>query len=113
MTNLGREFETKLEFPDLFFYVKICRGLRPEYMGINGSDLKFVIRRTSSRTQTPVAGSYDEKNKVVTLEISTYSTTNHLISTLSHELSHHILLSNGFELKERKMNEIFSLFFLS
>ena len=38
-----------------------------EFMGINGDDLKFVIRRTSSRTQTPVAGSYDEKNKVVIL----------------------------------------------
>lgn len=79
-----------------------------EFMGINGADIIFSIRRTSSRTETPIAGSYDEKNRSIILEISTYSTTDKLISTLSHELSHHILLSNGFELKERKMNEIFT-----
>lgn len=79
-----------------------------EYMGINGNNLKFNIRRTSSKTQTPIAGSYNEINKAVTLEISTYSTTDQLISTLSHELSHHILLSNGFELKDRGSNEIFT-----
>lgn len=79
-----------------------------EYMGINGEELTFNIRRTSSRKQTPVAGSYDEKNKAITLEISTYSSTDHLISTLSHELSHHILLSNGFKLKDRGTNEIFT-----
>ena len=79
-----------------------------EFMGINGDDITFNIRRTSSRTQTPVAGSYDDKNKIVTLEISTYSTTDQIISTLSHELSHHILLSNGFELKDRGSNEIFT-----
>ena len=107
--KLSQELERKLRytrFDDKSIH-ELFKSIY-EYMGINGSDLKFVIRRTSSRTQTPVAGSYDEKNKVVTLEISTYSTTNHLISTLSHELSHHILLSNGFELKERKMNEIFT-----
>lgn len=79
-----------------------------EFMEINGSDITFNIRRTSSRKQTPIAGSYDDKKKIVTLEISTYSTTDHLISTIAHELSHHILLSNGIELKDRKSNEIFT-----
>ena len=77
-----------------------------EYMGINGEELKFTIRRTSSRTQTPVAGSYNEINKEVTLEVSTYTTIDQVISTLSHELSHHILLSNKVELKNRLDNEI-------
>lgn len=81
-----------------------------EYMGINGDEITFNIRRTSSRTQTPIAGSYNEKDKLIVLEISTYSTTDHLISTLAHELSHHLLMSNGFVIKDRKSNEVFTDF---
>jgi len=84
-------------------YKSIC-----DYMGVDYNKIAFSIRRTSSRTQTPIAGSYDEKRVAITLEISTYSTTDQLISTLSHELSHYILLSNGFMLKDRSSNEIFT-----
>lgn len=76
------------------------------YIGLDYSEIKFNIRRTSSRTRTAIAGSYNQENKEIILEVTTYSNIDKIISTLAHESTHHLLLKNGIELKDRNKNEI-------
>ena len=76
------------------------------YMQIDYSEITFDIRRTSSRTRTSIAGSYNNESKKITLEITTYSNLDRVISTLAHECTHHLLLGNKIELKNRNDNEI-------
>ena len=76
------------------------------HMEIDYSEIIFDIRRTSSKTRTSVAGSYNDIEKRITLEVTTYSTLDSIISTLAHECTHHLLLGNGIKLEKREHNEI-------
>lgn len=85
----------------LELYQSICK-----HMNIDKSEIGFKIRRTSSKSKTQIAGSYGYNNHVITIEISTYTSIEHLIATIAHECTHHILHSNNMEIKEIKKNEI-------
>lgn len=82
-------------------YESICK-----HMNIDKSEIEYSIRRTSSRSKTPIAGSYGYNDHVITIEISTYTTVEHLIATIAHECTHHIFHSNNMEIKDIKKNEI-------
>ena len=77
-----------------------------EYLNLDFSKISFDIRRTSSKSRTAIAGSYNEDIKKIILEVTTYSSLDKIISTLAHESTHHLLLSNGIELKKRNENEV-------
>lgn len=82
-------------------YQSICT-----HMNIDKSEIEFSIRRTSSRSKTPIAGSYGYNDHVITIEISTYTTIERLVATIAHECTHHIFHSNDMEIKDIKKNEI-------
>ncbi|MBP3707620.1 MAG: hypothetical protein J6J36_03320 [Clostridia bacterium] len=82
-------------------YESICK-----HMNINKSEIEFRIRRTSSRSKTPIAGSYGYIDHVISIEISTYTTIDRLVATIAHECTHHIFHSNNMEIKDIRKNEI-------
>lgn len=77
-----------------------------EYLGLDYSQISFNIKRTSSRTKTCIAGTYNKNEKSITIEISTYITLDQIVAILAHESSHHILNSNSIVLKKTSQNEI-------
>ena len=77
-----------------------------KYLELDYSAITFNIRRTSSRSRTCIAGSYNIYSKSITLEISTYSTLEQIVAILAHESTHHLLYENKIVLKENYKNEI-------
>lgn len=107
--KLDSELERKLRYSRLDNkYVTALYESISKFMGINTQGLRFIIERTSSKTETSYTGMYNMDEESITLEVSTYSTINQLVATLAHELSHHILISNKFKLEETEQNEIYT-----
>lgn len=78
-----------------------------EHMGLNKYELNLKIEYISSRKGLGYAGLYSEENEIkdVTLIIRNNMNIDNIISTLAHESTHHLLLSNGIELEKRIENE--------
>lgn len=77
------------------------------HIGLNKEELKLKINYVSSRKGLSYAGLYSEENEVkdVILNIKTNMNIDTIISVLAHESTHHLLLSNGIELENRRENE--------
>lgn len=78
-----------------------------KHMELNKEELKLNINYVSSRKGLSYAGLYSEKNEVKDVELIIKNNMNidTIISILAHESTHHLLLSNGIKLENRRENE--------
>lgn len=80
------------------------------YMNLNKSDINLKINYVSSKNKMQYAGLYSEMEDInskrdIILNIQNDMTMNTVISTLAHECTHHLLLSNNIKINSRIKNE--------
>lgn len=81
-----------------------------DYMQLDKKDINLKINYVSSKYSMPYAGLYSEnednlQRKTIVLNIQNDMTMNTVISTLAHECTHHLLLSNNIKMNDRIQNE--------
>ena len=112
--ELNREFILKQELERHLRYSRFSEKYIIElfheilnHMKLNKEEVKLKINYLSSKISMNYVGLYSERNSIkdVVLNITNDMTLDTIISVLAHESTHHLLLSNGIELKEREDNE--------
>lgn len=91
-------------------YVTELLGEILNYMNLDKKDINLKINYISSKYKMNYAGLYSEKEnenlkKDIILNIQNDMTMDTVISTLVHECTHHLLLSNNIKINNRIKNE--------
>lgn len=108
--KIDKELERHLKysrFSEKYLEELLCKILK--HMNLNREDIDFEVEYMSSRKSYGYVGLYFEKEESrkprIYLYVKNDMSYDTVISTLAHECSHHLLLSNNIKIDERIKNE--------